>query len=319
MSKFKVLLTDNIASEAVDVFSSSDGIETITVGTLEPVELVNLIGGFDAVIVRSPTKLTSEIISAGERLKFIGRAGVGTDNIDIEAAAERGITVMNAPGGNTISTAEHTVGMILALARRIPEADRSVRGENWDRKALRGVELDGKTLGVIGFGRVGREVVRRMLAFSMDILAYDPYVTDSETAAAGAKRVNMADLLARSDFITVHVALTPETKSLIADSEIETMKDGVFLVNCARGGVIDEVAVGRALESGKVAGIAFDVFSSEPPGDDPMFRHPRSIFTPHLGSATPEAQVRVAVEIAETIASALTGQGLRHVVKAVTG
>ena len=226
---------------------------------------------------------------------------------------------MNAPGGNTISTAEHTVGMILALARRIPEADRSMRGKNWDRKAFRGVELDGKTLGVIGFGRVGREVVRRMLAFSMDVLVCDPYVTDSDTAAAGVKRVNMADLLARSDFITVHVALTPETKSLIAESEIETMKDGVFLVNCARGGVIDEEVVGRALESGKVAGIAFDVFSSEPPGDDPMFCHSRSVFTPHLGSATSEAQVRVAVEIAETIANALTGQGLRHAVNAVAG
>ncbi len=314
MAKFKVLLTDNISSEAVDVFSFHDDIETVAVGTLDPRELEELIDGFDAVIVRSPTKLTREIIAAGTRLKFIGRAGVGTDNIDIETAKENGVTVMNAPGGNAVSTAEHTVGMILALARRIPEADRSLRAEKWDRKALRGVELEGKTLGIIGLGRVGREVARRMHAFSMEVLACDPYVSESDAANAGANLVELGELIARSDVITIHVGLTPETKSLIAEGEIEAMKDGVFLVNCARGGIVDETAVRTALENGKVAGIAFDVYLSEPPGKSPLFEHPRSVFTPHVGAATPEAQVRVAVQIAETVANALMGKGLRNVV-----
>lgn len=317
MAKYKVLLTDNISREAIDVFSSYDEIETKAVGTLDPRELEELIDGFDAVIVRSPTKLTREIIAAGTRLKFIGRAGVGTDNIDVEAAAERGIAVMNAPGGNTVSTAEHTVGMILALARRISEADRSVRAEKWERKALRGVELEGKTLGVIGFGRVGREVARRMLAFSMTVLACDPFVVESEASGAGVRLVELEELIGRSDIITVHVALTPDTKSLIGAKEIEAMKNGVFLVNCARGGIIDETAVREALDNGKVAGIAFDVFSSEPPGRSPLFDHPRSVFTPHLGAATPEAQVRVAVQIAEAIGNALLGKGLRNVIGGV--
>lgn len=315
MTGYNVLLTDNIAREAVDVFKNFKGIEPTVVGTLDAGELSGLIGDFDAVIVRSPTRITREIIGAGNRLKFIGRAGVGTDNIDIEAAAERGIVVMNAPGGNTVSTAEHTVGMILAVARRIPEADRLIRANIWDRTALRGVELDGKTLGVIGLGRVGREVARRMLAFSMNVLAVDPYVSREDAGEAGAVLVEKSQLIAESDFITVHVGLTDETRSLISDAEIASMKDGVYLINCARGGVVDEEAVVRALGTGKIAGVAFDVYSTEPPGKSPLFDHPRSVFTPHVGAATPDAQIRVAVRIAETIASALMYNKLRDVVQ----
>ena len=302
----KVLLTDNIAREAREVFAGYSGIEADSIGTLNAEELTQILPEYDAIIVRSPTKLTAAIIAAGTRLKFIGRAGVGVDNIDVDAATSHGITVMNSPGGNTVSTAEHTIAMMLALARRIPSADRSLREGGWERSAFKGVELYGKTLGVIGFGRVGREVARRMLAFSMNVLAVDPYVSQEAAQSLGVTLVDMARLLEESHFITVHVPLGADTRAIIGENEIGKMRDGVFLINCARGGVIDEDAVARALESGKVAGVAFDVFEEEPPGAHPLFEHPHSAFTPHLAAATADAQVRVAVDVARNIADALT-------------
>ena len=310
----RVLLTDNISQDALDVFSDYPGIEAVRIGTPEKSELIEMLPEYDAVIVRSPTKLTSDVISAGTRLKFIGRAGVGVDNIDVAAATERGIIVMNAPGGNTISTAEHTCAMIMALARRIPQADVSVRGQKWERSALKGVELYGKTLGIIGLGRVGREVAERMRAFSMEVIASDPYVTEDDAASVGATLVAMEAVLENGHFITIHVPLGSDTRGIISGPEIERMRDGVFLINCARGGVIDETALDDAINKGKVAGVALDVFEAEPPGKNPLLASERSVFTPHLGAATAEAQIRVAVDISKTIAEALANGSIRDAI-----
>jgi D-3-phosphoglycerate dehydrogenase len=315
----KVLLTDNIAQQALDVFAEYDVIEATRVGTLDPAELAKILPEYDAIIVRSPTKLTKTLIDAGTKLRFIGRAGVGVDNIDIDAATAREIVVMNAPLGNIVSTAEHTIAMMLALARRIPQADRSVRAGKWERGALKGVEMEGKTLGVIGIGRVGREVARRMLAFGMKVLATDPYVTEEAAAKIGIELVDLDTVLRQGHFITIHVPLGSDTKGMISAAEIGKMRDGVFLVNCARGGVVDEAAAKAGLDSGKVAGIAFDVYGNEPPGEHPLFQHERSVFTPHLGAATTDAQVRVAVDAARNVARALDTGEVRDAVNRPKG
>jgi D-3-phosphoglycerate dehydrogenase len=307
-------LTDNIAHEALDVFERYDDIGAVRTGTLAPEQLESQIAGCDGIVVRSPTKLTAGIIAAADKLRYIGRAGVGVDNIDIEAATARGIVVMNAPGGNTVSTAEHTIAMLLALARRIPQAHRSVTGGEWDRKAFRGTELCGKTLGVIGLGRVGREVARRMRAFDMRVLGTDPFVDAASAAECGAEWVDAGKLLRESHVVTVHVPLTGDTRALIGRDELAVMKNGSFVVNCARGGVVSEDAILDALESGKLAGVAVDVFENEPPGDHPLFHHPRCVFTPHLGAATTEAQIRVAVTAAECVAEALASGVTRNAV-----
>jgi D-3-phosphoglycerate dehydrogenase len=311
---YKVLLTDNIAKAAVDVFDGTPEIEAVAEGTLDPAELARVLPEYDAVIVRSPTKLTKDLVAAGTKLKFIGRAGVGVDNIDVAEATARGVTVMNAPTGNIVSTAEHTITLIMSVARRISQADRSVRAGKWERSGLKGVELSGKTLGVIGLGRVGREVARRMLAFDMEVIAVDPYVTAEAAVEIGVTKVEMGKLLRDSHFITVHVPLGADTKGIIGDKEIEQMRDGVFLINCARGGVINEAALKKALDCGKVAGAAVDVYFNEPPGEHPLFAHERSIFTPHLGAATRDAQVRVAVDVAQSVAKALLTGTIRHAV-----
>ncbi|MBP2681526.1 MAG: D-3-phosphoglycerate dehydrogenase, partial [Candidatus Krumholzibacteriota bacterium] len=268
---YKVLLTDHMCKESVAVFAAYPEIEIVCEGTLGGAELAKRLPDFDAVIIRSPTKLTREIIAAAHKLKFIGRAGVGVDNIDVEAAEERGICVLYVPAGNTISTAEHSVGMILAAARRIPEADRSMRAGRWDRGALDGMELHGKTLGIIGLGRVGREVARRMLGFSMRIVATDPNVLDEEGARHGVTMVELDTLLRESHVISIHVALTRETEGLISDDEIAAMRNGALLVNCSRGEVVDDAALTRGLQSGKLAAVALDVFAEEPPGDLRLF------------------------------------------------
>jgi D-3-phosphoglycerate dehydrogenase len=311
---FRVLLTDNIADEALAVFDQYDAVEGVRVGTLPPDELKSTIADFEGIVVRSPTRLTADIIEAAVKLRYIGRAGVGVDNIDIEAATARGIVVMNSPGGNTVSTAEHTIALLLALARRIPHAHISVTGGEWNRAAFKGVELYGKTVGVVGLGRVGREVARRLAAFGMKLLAFDPYLDGTAAAALGAELVDLDELLAGSDVVTVHVPLTGETRELICREQIQAMRDGALLINCARGGVVSEEALLEALDSGKLAGAALDVYESEPPGDHPLFGHPRCVFTPHLGAATREAQVRVATHAAEAVAEALTAGTLRNAV-----
>ncbi len=314
---YKVLLTDNCAVEALNVFSRYQSIEAKRTETLSKETLSESIGAYDAVIVRSPTRMDADLIALGRNLKYIGRAGVGVDNIDIEAATGAGIIVMNSPGGNSISTAEHTIGLILALARRIPQAHSSLCSGQWDRSRFKGVELYGKTAGVIGLGRVGREVAKRLLAFDMKILAADPVVGVSEARAMGVALVSMEELLAESHFITIHAPLIESTRSLLSKKEIDSMREGVFIINCARGGIIDESALEEALAKGKVAGAACDVFCKEPPDGKPPLDIEKTVMTPHIGAATGEAQVRVAVDVAESVAEALVNGKIRNAVNRV--
>jgi D-3-phosphoglycerate dehydrogenase / 2-oxoglutarate reductase len=310
----RVLLTDDIAADAVRVLESFGGIEAVAMGTPSPERLLDLIVDFDAIIVRSPTKVTAAVIDRGSKLRFIGRAGVGVDNIDVDAATRRGIVVINSPRSNIVSTAEHTMALILAVARGVPQAHASVTSGQWERDRFRGVELAGKTLGIVGLGRVGREVAARARAFQMNVIAYDPAVTREQAAGIGVRRVPFDEVLRESDWITVHVPLGDDTTGLIGTREIASMKDGVTLINCARGGVIDETALADALDSGKVRAAAVDVFSTEPPGKSRLFSHPRSVFTPHLGAATLDAQRRVATDVAESIALALSRGEIRDAV-----
>jgi D-3-phosphoglycerate dehydrogenase len=312
----RVWLTDSIAEEALRIFDAYDDIEAIRTETPSPDELLAKIPDFNAIVVRSPTKVTREVIAAGVNLKYIGRAGVGVDNIDVAAATERGIVVMNSPGGNTVSTAEHTIAVMLAVARHIPHAHVATVTGTWDRKTYRGTELCGKTLGVIGLGRVGRNVAARMRGFEMKVIGADPFVGAAEVREMGVELVEKEELLRRSDWITVHVPLGSDTRGLIGKNELAAAKDGVVVINCARGGVVDEGALLEALESGKVAAAGLDVYENEPPGDNPLFAHPRSVFTPHLGAATAEAQVRVATDVAGAVAEALAHGTLKDAVNA---
>ena len=268
-------------------------------------EFLSRLPEYDGLIVRSATKVDREAIEAGKNLKVIGRAGVGVDNIDVPAATARGIIVVNAPSGNTVAAAEHTLGLMLALARHLPQAAASMRSGRWDRKSYLGVELYGKTLAVVGMGRIGTEVARRALAFGMEVLAYDPYLSPERAKNAGVENVPLEVIWERADFLTLHI---PKGSLSIGAAELAKMKNGVRIVNCARGGIIDEDALYSALREGRVAGAALDVFAVEPPGDNPLLVLPNVIATPHLGASTEEAQVSVAVVVAEQVAKALTGQ-----------
>ena len=310
----RVLLTDGIAADAVQTLEAFGGIEAVAIGTPPPDELLRLIPDFEAIIVRSPTRVTAAVIEAGKRLRFIGRAGVGVDNIDVAAATKRGIVVINSPRSNTVSTAEHTMALMLAVAREIPRAHSTVTAGGWDRGSFHGVELAGKTLGVVGLGRVGREVAIRAGAFRMRVVACDPYVDAAQARALGADLMTLPEVIRESDWITMHVPLGMDTQGLIGAREIAAMKDGVVIVNCSRGGIVDEHALLAALDAGKVRAVAMDVFEQEPPGDHPLFRHPRSVFTPHLGSVTVDAQRRVATDVAESIGLALTRGEIRDAV-----
>ena len=309
----RVLLTDRIAADAVRVLESFGGIEAVAIGTPSPAELLDMIGEYDAIVVRSPTHVTGDVIERGTKLRFIGRAGVGVDNIDVAAATRRGIVVINSPRSNTVSTAEHTLAVMLAVAREIPRAHATVTGGKWDRDSFKGVELNGKVLGIVGLGRVGSEVAARARAFGMTILATDPFVAPAD-AAAGIRMVSLHELLPQADWITVHAPLVPETRGLIGAREIAAMKKGVFVINCARGGIVDETALADALDSGHVAAAGLDVFEEEPPGTNRLLSHPRSVFTPHLGAATTDAQRRVATDVAESIGLALARGEIRDAV-----
>lgn len=312
---YKVLVSDPISEKGLAKLREAGDVEVDVRTGLSPQELAAIIGEYDALIVRSQTKVTAELINAGRRLKVIGRAGVGVDNIDVAAATSRGIIVLNAPEGNTISAAEHTWAMLLALARQIPDACASLKAGQWDRKRFLGVELAGKVLGVIGFGRIGSEVARRAQGFRMHVLAYDPFLSLERAEAMGVEMVELEELFRRSDFITVHTPMTPETRHLIGERQLAMMKDGVRIVNVARGGIVDEAALLAALESGKVAGAALDVFEEEPPpASSPLIRHPRVVVTPHLGASTVEAQENVAVDVAEELIKALRGEAFKNAV-----
>jgi D-3-phosphoglycerate dehydrogenase len=295
----RVLVTDSLAEEGVKRLESGAEVDVMT--NLTPEELVKKIGDYDALVIRSGTKVTADVINAAKNLKAVGRAGVGVDNIDVPAATKKGIIVVNTPGGNTISAAEHTIAMMLALARNIPQAHAALHKGEWNRKKYTGVEFFNKTLGIVGLGRVGVEVASRMKSFNMLILAYDPFVTEEKAQQMGIKLAPLETVLREADFITVHTPLTNETRNLIDMPQFDIMKPGVRIVNCARGGIINEASLAKAVAEGKVAGAAIDVFTKEPPVGNPMLEQDRIITTPHLGASTAEAQVNVALAVADQI------------------
>ncbi|MCM8784267.1 MAG: phosphoglycerate dehydrogenase [Candidatus Omnitrophica bacterium] len=310
----KILVSDPLAEEGLKILREEKDFQ-VDVKVKQPEEVIKeIIGDYDALVVRSETKVTAGIIERAQRLKVIGRAGVGLDNVDVEAATKRGIIVMNAPEGNTISTAEHTLSMILALSRNIPQADASLKKGEWNRKKFMGVELYGKALGIIGLGRIGKEVAKRAMSFGMKIIAYDPYLPSDKAKSLGVELVDWEELLKKADYISFHIPLTDETKNMISEREFKIMKKGMRIINCARGGIVDEKALVKAIEEGIVEGVALDVFEKEPPGDHPLLKSEKVIATPHLGASTEEAQISVSMDIARQIKDVLLGRGVRNAV-----
>src|SRR6185369_13453378 len=298
----RILVCDGLEQAGVDKLREASGVTVDEQPSINASELAAIIGGYDALIVRSKTRVTADLIEKATALRVIGRAGTGVDNIDVSAATHRGIVVMNAAAGNTVTTAEHTMAMLLALARQIPQAVSSTRAGHWEKNKFLGVELMGKTLGIVGLGRIGAAVAERARAFGMSILAFDPYFTREAARELGVEMTALDELLARSDFITLHTPLTDETRGLIGAAAIEKMKPRVRLINCARGGLITEAALVEGVRSGKIAGAALDVFEQEPtPGDNPLLALDQIITTPHLGASTTEAQLGVATMIAEQV------------------
>ncbi len=302
----KILVSDPLTPEGVTLLQQHARVDQVN--GLNEAELVAIIGSYDALVVRSGTRVTAPVIDAGKKLKVIGRAGVGVDNIDVNRATERGIIVINAPEGNTISTAEHTIAMLTSLARNIPEAHSTLKAGRWERNRFMGVELNKKMLGIVGLGRVGGEVAKRARAMGMSVIAYDPYIDSEQVEKVGAAPVPLEELFRSADFITLHLPYNKSLHHLIGAAEIAMMKPGVRLINCARGGLIDENALYQALVEGKVAGAALDVFESEPPLENPLLGLPGVVVTPHLGASTMEAQVNVAVQVAEQVVFALRGE-----------
>ena len=309
----KILVSDPLSDEGLKILQQSKEFQVDVKTELKPEELKEIIKDYDALVVRSATKVNKDIIGAAAKLKVVGRAGVGLDNVDLEAATQKGIIVMNTPAGNTISTAEHTMSMILALSRNIPQAYASTKKGEWKRSKFMGVELYGKVLGIVGLGRIGSEVARRALSFGMKILAFDPFLSRSVAEAMGIESVEIKELLQKADYITVHTPLTEETKHMISTEEFAIMPKGVRIINCARGGIIDEQALVNAIKEGKVAGAAMDVFEKEPiPPESELLKLENVVITPHLGASTEEAQVNVAIEVAEIVRDALLGKGIRN-------
>ena len=303
---YRVLATDPLDQQGVDVFKANPDIELDLKPGMKPDELARVIGEYDALVIRSGSKVTADTLKNPGKLRVIGRAGIGVDNIDVAAATARGIVVMNTPGGNNVTTAEHAITLMLAVARFIPQADASLRAGKWERTKFTGSEVCNKTLGVVGLGNIGRIVAERAQGLRMRVVGYDPFVTHEAAAKLGVELVTLDDLYARADFVSVHVPMTPETKGLIGAAAFAKMKKGVRIVNAARGGIVDEAALYDAITSGKVAGAALDVFAEEPPPKDhPLLGLPQVVVTPHLGAATSEAQINVAIAIAEQITNFL--------------
>jgi D-3-phosphoglycerate dehydrogenase len=312
----KVLIADKVAASCAEALRAA-GHEVDHRPGLKGDELLNAVRDADALVVRSDTQVTEPVMEAAGHLRVIGRAGAGVDNIDVQAASRRGIVVMNAPGENTISAAEHTLSMILSLARRIPAADRSMRAGRWERgSAYMGIELFGKTLGILGVGKVGREVAARARAFGMDVVGYDPVLTPEAAGRVGVHAATLDEVLERADILTLHLPLTAETRHLIGEAQLARCRKGVRIINVARGGVLDEAALLKGLESGRVAGAALDVFEHEPPTGSPLLALDNVVLTPHLGASTQEAQEKVAVRIAEQIAAYLKDGTVTNAVNA---
>lgn len=308
MSTQKILITDGLDEAGQSILRDSATVDDKSGISAE--DLLKVIPEYDALIIRGRTKTTAAVMETASKLKVIGRAGVGVDNIDLEAAKKRNITVVNAPMSTTLAVAELTFGLLLALAREIPRADAGMKQNKWLKKELKGVELNGKTLGIIGFGRIGVEVGKRAVAFGMNVIAYDPLISETDVKRRGAEPVSIQDLYAWSDFISLHLPLNVQTRDMIGHLAFSQMKDGVRIVCAARGGIIDESSLVEALNSGKVAGAALDVFGREPPGLTETVSHPRVIATPHVGAQTAEAQSRASVDIANEVLAALRGDAL---------
>lgn len=310
----KVLIADRIDKEGIEFLRQHVDV-TVEPG-LKPEDLKAKIGDYDALVVRSQTKVGAEIIERGEKLKVIGRAGVGTDNIDVDAATRKGIVVVNAPTANTVSAAEHTIALMLALARHVPEANNQLKSGKWQREKLIGIELRNKTLGIIGLGNVGSEVAKRAQAFEMHVIAYDPFVSTDFARNIKVDLAPLDQLLAEADFLSLHVPLTTTTTQLIGAEELAKVKPTARIINCARGGLVDEKEVVKAVEEGRLAGAAFDVFESEPLTESSLFQNEKIIITPHLGASTTEAQAQAAQDIAEQVLTVLKGQFSRYAVNA---
>ncbi|WP_028561332.1 phosphoglycerate dehydrogenase [Paenibacillus pinihumi] len=312
---FKVLVSDPISDLGIQQLVDAEDVLVDKKPGLSEDELVAIIGEYDALLVRSQTRVTPRIMEAGTNLKVVGRAGVGVDNIDLPAATQRGIIVINAPDGNTITTCEHTFAMMMAVARHIPQAYAKTIGGTWDRKSFLGVELRNKVLGVLGMGRIGSEVAKRAKAFGMEIMGYDPFLTEERAEKMGIRLSSVEDIVRNADFMTVHTPLTPETRHMIGKAQFEIMKPGMRIVNCARGGIIDELALVEAVDQNIVAGAAFDVFEVEPPAEDhPFLTHPKIIVTPHLGASTVEAQENVAIDVSEQVLHILRNEPFSNAV-----
>ncbi|MCP4445674.1 MAG: phosphoglycerate dehydrogenase [Myxococcales bacterium] len=297
---FRVLISDEMSSRAQEILSASDAVEVDVRAGISAGELEACIGDYDGLLVRSRTKVTVSVLENAGRLKVIGRAGIGVDNIDVTAASRQGVLVENAPTGNIVTTAEHAICLLLSLLRHIPKATASMKEDKWEKKKLQGTELFQKTFGVIGLGNIGRIVADRGQGLRMKVIGFDPFLSAEQAAEFGIEKVELSELLQRADFISIHAPLNDDTRGLIGDAEFAQMKDGAFLVNAARGGIVDEDAALRALEQGKLAGAAFDVFVEEPARHGhPLIMHPRVVSTPHLGASTAEAQINVAVIVAE--------------------
>ncbi len=309
MSEWKILITDGLDSNGVAILKKSADVVEMT--GISPEDLIKQVVDFDALIIRGRTKVTTAVFEAAKNLKVVGRAGVGVDNIDLAAAKTHGVTVVNSPMATTTAVAELTMALMLSAVRQIALADSSIKAGKWLKKELEGFELSGKTLGVIGFGRIGASVAKRAAAFDMTILGYDPMVPADEITSRGGNPVTLDELLQQSDLITMHLPLTDETRGMINSDAFSKMKKGIYLICAARGGVIDEAALLEALNSGKVAGAALDVFAAEPPGLTDLVTHPKLVCTPHVGAQTIEAQRRASNDIAEEVLAALNGQSLR--------
>jgi D-3-phosphoglycerate dehydrogenase len=311
----RVLATDDLSSEAVDLLNAHTGIEFDVEKGLTPEQLEQRISTYDGLIIRSSAQVTERVIAAGERLRVIGRAGAGIDNVDLQAASERGVIVMNTPGANTVATAEHTMALLLALCRNVPQAAASLRSGEWERKRFKGIEVRSKTIGIVGLGRVGRRVARRCKAFGMDVICYDPYLSGERAKLLRVDQVSLDELLGRSDFITLHAALTPDTQGLIGRGALSKTKAGVRIINAARGGLIDEEALIEALRDGRVAGAALDVLAEEPPDRaNPLLHMDNVVVTPHLAASTEEAQREVGIQIVSQVIDALEGTDYRNAV-----
>ncbi len=309
MAEWKILLTDGLEKEGQEILSRHAQVDNKK--DITPEDLLKVIGDYDAIIIRGRTKLTPEVFTAAKKLKVAGRAGVGVDNINLPAAKEHGVTVVNSPLATTVSVAELTLGLMLSLIREIPRADAGMKQTNWLKKELKGTELYQKTLGVIGFGRIGVATAERAKAFGMKIIAYDPLIKPEEIQKRGGEPVTLDELLSRADFITMHLPLTPDSKNLLNKAAFDKMKPGVRIICAARGGVIEEAILLEALKSGKVAGAALDVFATEPPGKSELAEHPKVVCTPHIGAETVEAQARAALDISSEVVAALKDETLR--------